>query len=788
MKKRTSHACRPKKLMLASLISVAATNHVHAQNQDFVFDHQTVDTYVNITGTQQDPMPTPSVTAESSTFNQGLAIRSNEPGNNGKATATISDSTIKATTTSNGFYITGVNTDASIINSSVGSGSRCSLNVAQASKDYTGIAVTYISGSSFAGTSTIESDHNQFTAENSQFGTLKSVSYGETDANIQDTTFTGALNLSSLDYTSLALGNTDAAQPKGSAQSVVVNSGTDSTVDINNYQISGLLQVVSADGTDVNLQNNSAVNGDVKLTGSTILLNMDQSVVAGNISVGNAKDTATDTANTTLNVANTTYRGNITSTNTVADDSLTLNVNSGGIIGGETVDTSQKITGFNRVDANINYVDPSLVNTGKASYFFFNDGEEVKIANAMPGNYIADTVRTGSYVLDRMSYEVTDESAKQGLADQGYYSITFTANEMPPTPPEPPLPPTPPEPTPPNPGPTPDPVPDPVPDPTPAPTPAPFTKIAADLQAAQAGLLASDDMIHRIANSMTQHLDARHMGENGPQTANSNVWMDGIYSGGDREAGTTQYSNEISGFQLGADHSWALANGDLLTLGAGLGYLHNNLDVTSSDGSNDIDGNYYSLYAGWTQHQAEGQNWHLFADATATYGDMEYSASGKDGKLSAGGDYDGDSWLWQARVGAQVNLADNWWVQPYGVLGYSQTKTDAYSDGYSHVADGKYSTGFAGAGVKAGKNITLKGGQTLSPFIETAYIGRFSDDTEFNTSDYSFGGQNLNGGSIGAGLNATLSKNWSATAKVNTIVASDVSNEVHAYLGAEFTF
>ncbi|WBM72013.1 autotransporter domain-containing protein [Buttiauxella sp. WJP83] len=239
---------------------------------------------------------------------------------------------------------------------------------------------------------------------------------------------------------------------------------------------------------------------------------------------------------------------------------------------------------------------------------------------------------------------------------------------------------------------------------------------------------------------------------------------------------------------MGADNSWALSNGDLLTLGAGLGYLHNNLDVTSSDGSNDIDGNYYSLYASWTQHQAEGQNWHLFADAVATYGDMEYSASGKDGKLKAGGDYDGDSWLWQARLGAQVNLADNWWVQPYGVLGYSQTKTDAYSDGYSHVSDGKYSTGFAGAGVKAGKNITLKGGQTLSPFIETAYIGRFDDDTEFNTSDYSFGGQNLNGGSIGAGLNATLSKNWSATAKVNTVVAKDVNNEVHAYLGAEFTF
>jgi hypothetical protein len=35
-------------------------------------------------------------------------------------------------------------------------------------------------------------------------------------------------------------------------------------------------------------------------------------------------------------------------------------------------------------------------------------------------------------------------------------------------------------------------------------------------------------------------------------------------------------------------------------------------------------------------------------------------------------------------------------------------------------------------------------------------------------------------GRFAVGLNATLSKNWSATAKVNTLVASDASNEVHA--------
>lgn len=37
--------------------------------------------------------------------------------------------------------------------------------------------------------------------------------------------------------------------------------------------------------------------------------------------------------------------------------------------------------------------------------------------------------------------------------------------------------------------------------------------------------------------------------------------------------------------------------------------------------------------------------------------------------------------------------------------------------------DGKFSAGFAGAGVKAGKNITLKDGQTLHPFLKRRMSG-----------------------------------------------------------------
>ncbi|AVF37698.1 autotransporter outer membrane beta-barrel domain-containing protein [Rahnella sikkimica] len=862
MKKRIRYSCHTKRVVLASLISLAIANGAHADISSLNYGNETVNDAVNFSGPDNLQL-----SADDTTFNNTLNVTSTGANADVSLTNThINDSTKSASSSLNvqangdsgtatfnadnlqfqgrSVSVNGYTTDVTIADSDFETES--GFNSLAIGQQGDGPGLVSLTGSHFSNQVSVNADANlSLYADNNQFdGGLSDVQNGDYDTEIKNSTFKDKIDIQSLyGSATVSLDNIDSITPDKSS-SVQVSTATDSTLTISNSRLSNAAQMYisntgigataniniadsqigTPDGNDqqfmvlatafssqigatgaaqlyiansqingavgamnmnkgsaeINLTNGTVVNGNADLMGSTMLLNIEGAQLNGNINVDSAGDTASDVTNTTVNISNATYRGNITSLDNAADDSLTLNVNGGGVIGGENLDNSQRITGFNQVNAHINYVDPTLVNTGKSSYFFFNEGEDVTIANKVGANSVLDSVRSGSYVLDHINYQVTDESSKQGLTDKGYYSIAFSTDTIP------------------DPSPTPDPAPNPTPDPTsdptpvptpePAPSPKPAETVAADLQAAQAGLLASDDMIHLMANSITQHLDARHMGENGQPKADSNVWMDGMYSGGDRTAGATQYSNDISGFQLGGDTSLALSNGDLLTVGVGLGYLHNDLDLTSSNGSNDIDGNYYSLYASWTQHQAEGQNWHLFADTTATYGDMTYSASGKDGTLNAGGDYDGNSWLWQARVGAQVNLADDWWVQPYTVLGYSQTKTDAYNDGYSQISSGKYSGGFAGAGVKAGKTIQLKGGQVLRPYIETAYVGRFSEDTKFDTSDYNFGGQNLNGGNIGVGLNATLTKNWSTTAKVNTLIASDVSNEVHAYLGAEYKF
>lgn len=532
----------------------------------------------------------------------------------------------------------------------------------------------------------------------------------------------------------------------------------DASVSMDNSTVYGDVSAQSwgdAQAT-VNITNGSTLNGNVNLIGGDMAVNIDNSTLNGDISTRGytSSDGATST---TVNVSNTSWGGDITSTDKEGD--LTVNVNNGAIVGGQSIDDPMSVTGYNSVNFNINYLDPSLINTGKASYFYFNTDESVLVNSSVATGTLAP-VRSGSYIMDDIVYDAENVSDQTGTADSGStWDVTFHSD----TPPDP------------------DPTPDPDPDPTPDPSPQP-DDVASDLQAAKAGLLASEDMIHRIANGITHQLDT----QTGTDT-DSHLWLQGIYASGDRTAGVTDYNNDISGFQIGGDYAIALNNNSVIHTGAALGYLHNDLDLNNGHGYNDIDGNYYSLYARWSQLLSDTERWGWFADLVATYGDMSYGSYGKDGRLSAGASYDGDSSLIQARLGAKILLPQKFWLQPYITLGYDNIHTEHFNDGYSDVGTGRLDGGFVGAGAKAGTEITT-GHTRLRPYVELSWVGQFGEETKFGTDDYHFAGQNLDGGNAGAGMDVDISDHWSANASVNTEFGHDIDHEVNTYLGVKYKF
>ncbi|VDZ80680.1 autotransporter [Salmonella bongori] len=232
------------------------------------------------------------------------------------------------------------------------------------------------------------------------------------------------------------------------------------------------------------MSNGTTVNGKVRLVGSDMILNIDDATLNGNIEASSYSEADISDAGTnmTLNLSNTTYRGNIDSNDKDINENLTINVNDGAIIGGESLDSAMQITGYDTVNFNVNYLAPSLIDTGVVSYFYLDNEEQAEVNSSLATGTLAP-IRSGAYIMDDVKYQATDVSSQTTTADEGQtWGVTFYTDA--PTPPDP----TPPDPTPPDPAPPEPTPPDPAPpDPTP-PAPVPdASNVAADIQAAQAG-------------------------------------------------------------------------------------------------------------------------------------------------------------------------------------------------------------------------------------------------------------------------------------------------------------
>ena len=544
------------------------------------------------------------------------------------------------------------------------------------------------------------------------------------------------------------------------------------TVSVEGGTVNGSVTAQSWNNSisSVSLSDNAVVNGNARLVGADMVMNIDDASLKGNIKTSAYGSSTADSTTAVINLSHTTYRGNITSADTGIPAGLTVNVNDGAITGGESLDTAMRITGYSSVNFNINYLDASLIDTGKVSWFYVNNDEHVLVNSSLANGTLAP-LRSGSFIRDDIRYQATDESVNTADAQEGrtYGVIFYTDAPVPPPTPPTPTPPTPPTPTPPTP-------------PTPVPPPVPETLVA-DLQSAQAGLLASDDMIHLVAGGITRQLDTFWQSRD-----DSHFWLQGIYNSGNRDAGQARYSNNITGAVMGGDTGGVTRQGDSVSFGLSFACLNNNLNLRDQQGGNDIDGAYYSLYARWQQPVSAdlGREW--FADMVFTTGDLHYESQGQNGALSAGGSYNGRSWLWQTRAGVRIRQPEAYWLQPYLTAGYDVVRTDSYSDGYSHVSGGKQEGGFAGTGLRAGVTRTLKNGVRLEPYMELGYAGQFSSHTTFKTEDYSFEGQRLNGGNAGTGLEAQFTPAWSASASISTAFGHDIRHEVNGIVGMKYRF
>ena len=75
-----------------------------------------------------------------------------------------------------------------------------------------------------------------------------------------------------------------------------------------------------------------------------------------------------------------------------------------------------KITGYDTVNFNINYLAPSLVDRGKVSYFYLDNEEQVEVNSSLATGSLAP-IRSGSYIMDDLKYQATDLSDQTSTAE-----------------------------------------------------------------------------------------------------------------------------------------------------------------------------------------------------------------------------------------------------------------------------------------------------------------------------------------------------------------------------------
>ncbi|EAX9024402.1 autotransporter outer membrane beta-barrel domain-containing protein, partial [Salmonella enterica] len=207
-----------------------------------------------------------------------------------------------------------------------------------------------------------------------------------------------------------------------------IGQGT-ASLSINNSQVDGNISAQSqGDGNaGISLTNGTTVNGKVRLVGSNMILNIDDATLNGNIEASSYSESDIGDGGThmTVNLSNTVYRGNIDSNDGDISENLTININNGAVIGGESLDSAMQITGYDTVNFNVNYLSPSLIDTGVVSYFYLNNEEQAEINSSLATGSLVP-IRSGAYIMDDVKYQATDVSSQTTTADEGKtWGVTF---------------------------------------------------------------------------------------------------------------------------------------------------------------------------------------------------------------------------------------------------------------------------------------------------------------------------------------------------------------------------
>ncbi|WP_287189523.1 autotransporter outer membrane beta-barrel domain-containing protein [Paraburkholderia sp.] len=246
------------------------------------------------------------------------------------------------------------------------------------------------------------------------------------------------------------------------------------------------------------------------------------------------------------------------------------------------------------------------------------------------------------------------------------------------------------------------------------------------------------------------------MGELRRQEQGSGAWARG-YGSRYRVSGAAgqPFTQDQSGFALGADHELAVSSGKVL-VGGSFGYTNAHLNfMPGADGT--VESQTIGGYVTWLRNDGYYADAVLQASRFANRGDATMS----DGVRTHGNNlnYGVGSSL---EFGRYIGVQNNWFVEPYVQLAglFSSGSSFALDNGMQ-ATNGRSASLQGKIGAAAGKNIELDDGNVIQPYAKLAFIDEFAHSNPAYVNGIAFS-NDLSGtrGEFAVGMTAQIKKSF----------------------------
>jgi len=244
------------------------------------------------------------------------------------------------------------------------------------------------------------------------------------------------------------------------------------------------------------------------------------------------------------------------------------------------------------------------------------------------------------------------------------------------------------------------------------------------------------------------------------------------------------YTQTQKGFTIGADAPLSSGDGQWL---AGVMAGHSTSDLSLNRGSKgEVKSYYVGGYATWLDAES-GLYFDGVAKLNRLHNNVDVTMS--DGK-KAKGNYTQNAVGVSAEVGRHIKLDNDYFVEPYGQLAATITQAQSYQLSNGLHAKGDRSSSVVGkAGVTVGKNIQLESGGVLQPYLRTALAHEFDQSNKVFVNSQSFN-NDLSGSRIelAAGVAMSVSQNVKVHADFETSKGKKIDQPWGVNFGIRYDF